>query len=270
MKISVIINSNGERTDRMEYPLEALREAVANALIHRDYSIHTENEPIRLTIFDDRIETDIIGMINSLNIEDVHNKTINEMINREDFNGKRYEEMAEAMQADLVLYKEHVASFNDLDTCINEEQILMGSMDEVQERLDTVEYDLAESIEYDGKKYSKKDVVAKLVYFINKLEVKWEQTLGLYQLLTMWKRDDFKKVPYRVYDSTLRCLNQVTFKGLSEWTDILVLNEYLSKCHNEYSLDTGMLVYLSECHNVLMNRMKELNPDADVPESLED
>ncbi len=26
-----------------------------NALIHRDYSIHTENDPIRLTIFDDRM-----------------------------------------------------------------------------------------------------------------------------------------------------------------------------------------------------------------------
>ncbi len=35
MKTSVIINSDGKRTDRTEYPLNALREAVANALIHR-------------------------------------------------------------------------------------------------------------------------------------------------------------------------------------------------------------------------------------------
>lgn len=34
MKNSVIINSQGKRINRTEYPLEALREAVANALIH--------------------------------------------------------------------------------------------------------------------------------------------------------------------------------------------------------------------------------------------
>jgi hypothetical protein len=192
------------------------------------------------------------------------------MIKREDFNGKRYEEMVDVMQSELVLYKEQVAAFETIDQCNAEEQVLMASMDEVQAKLDVAAYDLPDSVEYDGEKYSKKNIVAKIVYFLNKLEVKWEQTLGLYQLVTMWKRDDFTKIPYRVYDSTLRCLNQVSFKGLSEWTDILAVNEYLSQCHNEYSLDTGMVIYLSECHNALMNRMKELEPKSDVPESLED
>lgn len=56
MKTSVIVNSNGERNDKTEYPLEALREAVANALIHRDYSAQTENAFISVYIYDDRIE----------------------------------------------------------------------------------------------------------------------------------------------------------------------------------------------------------------------
>lgn len=192
------------------------------------------------------------------------------MIKREDFNGKKYEEMMEAMQAELVLYKEQVAAFETIDQCNAEEQVLMASMDEVQAKLDVAFYELPDSAEYDGEKYSKKNIVSKIVYFLNKLEVKWEQTLGLYQLVTMWKSDDFTKIPYRVYDSTLRCLNQVSFKGLSEWTDILAVNEYLSQCHNEYSLDTGMVIYLSECHNVLMNRMKELEPKSNIPESLEE
>lgn len=192
------------------------------------------------------------------------------MIKREDFNGKRYEEMAQAMEAELVLYREQVAGYQTIDECNAEEQVLMASMDEVQAMLDAATYELPDFAEYDGEKYSKKNIVTKIVYFLNKLEVKWEQTLGLYQLVAMWKSDDFKQIPYRVYDSTLRCLNQVTFKGMSEWTDILAINAYLSQCHNEYSLDTGMVVYLSECHNVLMNRMKELEPTSDVPESLED
>ena len=190
------------------------------------------------------------------------------MIKREDFNGKTYDEMLAAMQADLVLYAETVAAFNTADECTAEEQVLMGSMDEVQAHLAEVAYELPANVEYAGKKYSKKDVAAKVIYLLNKLEVKYEQTLGLYQLVTLWKSDDFKLIPYAVYDSTLRCLNSVTFKGLQEWTDILIVNEFMSQCHNEYSLDTGMLLYFSECHNIVMNRMKELDPEANVPEQM--
>lgn len=50
------VNDSGIREDAFEYPIKAIREVILNALIHRDYSIHTENEPIRLTIFDNRIE----------------------------------------------------------------------------------------------------------------------------------------------------------------------------------------------------------------------
>ena len=50
------INSDGERHDRYEYPLDALREAVTNALIHRDYSTQTENSYISVTVYTDRIE----------------------------------------------------------------------------------------------------------------------------------------------------------------------------------------------------------------------
>lgn len=56
IKKATRINDSGIREDVLEYPIKAIREIILNALIHRDYSIHTENEPIRLTIFDDRIE----------------------------------------------------------------------------------------------------------------------------------------------------------------------------------------------------------------------
>ena len=192
------------------------------------------------------------------------------MINREDFNGKKYEEMMAVMEQELVLYHDTLNDLTTLEACKAEEGKLMNYMDEVDTRLNTVTYELPESIEFENKHYSRKDIISKIIYFLNKIEVKWEHTLGMYQLVALWKGDNFTEIPYRAYDSTLRCLNQVTFKGMQEWTDILAVNEYLSIAHNEYSLDTGMLIFYSECHNALMDRMKELNPAADVPESLEE
>lgn len=52
----VIIDDNGERKNVPEYPMKALKEAVANALIHRDYSINRESAYIYVQIYDDRIE----------------------------------------------------------------------------------------------------------------------------------------------------------------------------------------------------------------------
>lgn len=42
--------------DLTEYPINAIREAVLNALIHRDYSVHTEGTPIQLNLFQNRLE----------------------------------------------------------------------------------------------------------------------------------------------------------------------------------------------------------------------
>jgi ATP-dependent DNA helicase RecG len=43
-----------QRVDRLEYPIEAIREAIINAIAHRDYLI--SGAAIRLFIFEDRIE----------------------------------------------------------------------------------------------------------------------------------------------------------------------------------------------------------------------
>lgn len=46
----------GERIDEYEYPITAVREAVLNALVHRDYSQHTEGMPILLEMYTNRLE----------------------------------------------------------------------------------------------------------------------------------------------------------------------------------------------------------------------
>lgn len=57
MKKRTIINpKTGLREDRTEYPLGAVREAILNALIHRDYSLYSESIPIQILMFPDRLE----------------------------------------------------------------------------------------------------------------------------------------------------------------------------------------------------------------------
>ena len=57
MKVRTIIDTKtGKRTDRTEYPITAIREAVLNALIHRDYSVYTEGTPVQICFFSDRLE----------------------------------------------------------------------------------------------------------------------------------------------------------------------------------------------------------------------
>lgn len=57
MKTKTIINpQNGQREDRTDYPITAIREAVVNALVHRDYSIHTEGMPIQIRMYEERME----------------------------------------------------------------------------------------------------------------------------------------------------------------------------------------------------------------------
>ena len=57
MRIAVQIDPrSGARIDVPEYPVDAIREVLLNALVHRDYSIHTENKPIQLIMYADRME----------------------------------------------------------------------------------------------------------------------------------------------------------------------------------------------------------------------
>ncbi len=62
MKNSTIIDpETGKREDVSEYPITAVREAILNALIHRDYSLHTEGMPICIRMFDNRLEIENPG-----------------------------------------------------------------------------------------------------------------------------------------------------------------------------------------------------------------
>ena len=53
---TVIDKKTGRRYDYYEYPIAAIREAVLNAVVHRDYSIYTEGTPVQIVMYRNRLE----------------------------------------------------------------------------------------------------------------------------------------------------------------------------------------------------------------------
>jgi len=62
------------RTDILEYPQEALREVLANAVAHRDYSSNAVGSQVQIKMFANRLEVispgGLHGIVNVDNIED--------------------------------------------------------------------------------------------------------------------------------------------------------------------------------------------------------
>ena len=83
MKTRIVIDSStGKRKNITEYPMLALREAVANALIHRDYSLQTTNAYIQVYMYDDRIVIQNPGALYGINkLEKLGTDTIMESRN---------------------------------------------------------------------------------------------------------------------------------------------------------------------------------------------
>ena len=69
-KKTIVDPETGKRNDKTDYPINSVREALLNALVHRDYSIHTEGMPVQLSIFADRLEiTNPGGLYGRLTID---------------------------------------------------------------------------------------------------------------------------------------------------------------------------------------------------------
>ena len=71
-------------------------------------------------------------------------------------------------------------------------------------------------------------------------------------------------VAYKVFDSTLRILNQVKYKGPQEWKDMLAVNKFLAECHADYTLDTNFNVLISKKHNCILERYELVQKENNV------
>ena len=191
------------------------------------------------------------------------------MITREDLVGKTQKEIEAMLDADMQAYVVEVSEMTELDALTDRERDLMLLMDENDAHLKTVEYAVADSCTFDNQSFNRKTVVEYLTDFIGTQEVDWNYTLGLYELVKLWKNKDLEKIQYHAYDSTLRILGQCKYKGFENWKKIMVVNSFLSTCHEDYVRDTAYMIYLNSLHNAVLDAMDKIKKASAEPEQVE-
>lgn len=185
------------------------------------------------------------------------------MLTREEISGMTMEEMQKAMMADVVTFTEYVDSKKDVQELKELEEKLMDVFKENDEYLSKISYTLPDETEYDEIKVSRTDLDRKIVYLLNKLEVEFRATLGVYQAIKFWK-SSVKEIPYNVFDSTLRLLGTLKFKGENECFDVIVINNWFTNAHEQYLRDNAYTQYLAAYHQAIMNAMEKLNEDGKI------
>lgn len=179
------------------------------------------------------------------------------------------QEVAAQFDKELSDYVKEVMAVDDQAVLADMEQAVIKEQQEVDKYIGQVKYQLPKEVVFDGEKRSLARIAGDIIYFLNKKEVEWQYTNGLYELVKFWKGNNPTTISYGAYDSTLRLLNQVQYKGFEEWRNILAINEYMKVAHEQYSKDTSWVYFEAEKHNAILDRMKQLDDiknQVDTPE----
>ena len=185
------------------------------------------------------------------------------MITREDLKNVELDNIQGYLEAQINGFMVEIEQM-DADQLLSMEGDLMTTMDEYDAYIKEVTYELPESCVFDGETFSKKQICEYVSDYINTQEVQWEHVSGLYELCKIWRDGSNKSISYGAYDSTLRILGMIKYKGMRDWKRIMAIYSYLSESRTEYTRDLGYVIYLSQIHNCILNRM---NPQ---PETQED
>lgn len=188
------------------------------------------------------------------------------MIKREDLAGKNQQEIQLMLESAIQKFIVEVSELNDEASVISAEEDIMAAMNENDAHLKTVVYEVADNCKFDGTDYNRETVCKQIAELIENNEVEWSYTLGLYELSKLWRTAP-ETIQYHAYDSTLRVLGGMKYKGRDQWRKILTINEFMGCCHEEYMRDTAYMLYLSNLHNVVIDALKKYNPEVTEAEA---
>lgn len=173
-------------------------------------------------------------------------------------------ELAERLTEEVAEYVKVVETKTTEEELDELEKALMEEWNEFDKYIKEREYTIPTSCVFEGKTYTKADVAGKIVYFISKQEQIFQYVYGLYELCKLWKSPNFDKIAYGAFDSTLRLLDQAKYQGMTEWRDILIVNEFMKPLHEDYSKDTTMQIARAQKHDAISKRREMIKPRTEV------
>ena len=171
-------------------------------------------------------------------------------------------EMGDRLQERADKYKVELDEISDVDELKKMEQEWIEKLDKMDEYLKKVTYFLPKSVEFNHKTYPKSYVSGRIVKFLQSKEVKFQFTLGMWEMCKLWLADP-AYLDYSQYNGTIETLGTLTFKGMSDWENILIINELFRKSNREYAKDITAYQYLSTMHSHVVGRMQLLEPVGD-------
>lgn len=190
------------------------------------------------------------------------------IVKREELNELTNEEIQAKLESSVVMITEEVNALNTTDEIKALEEALMGDFKANDEYLSKVTYELAPEVEYDECTYKCGELVDKIISFINQMEVEFRATLGIYQTIRYWETKGTEPVAYAAFDSTLRMLGTLKYKGKRECRDILAINNWFAGAHDRYVRDNVYTNYLASIHQALMTRMEDFEKVEEPSETM--
>lgn len=190
------------------------------------------------------------------------------MITRDQLNGMKQEDLQEFLSNEITAHKAMMEA-EDLNTLTLDEEQIIEAINKYEEYLKGVCYELGNKKDPETNETIKfRDVAEKILAFLDRLEVEWQYTMGYAQLADFWANTKVNEViPYGTFDTTIRTLGMLKYKGRQDWADIEFVNSYLRQIHEFYSRDMIYSVYLASLHNNIMDQMKKLEDAHAVPVS---
>lgn len=170
------------------------------------------------------------------------------------------QQMAERLQKEVDAFKEKVSEIKTQEELDELEKEILKELDEYDEYIKGVKYELPKDVVFEGTKYNKSQVAGLIVNFISRNEQTWQYVLGLYELCKLWKQSDLENISFGALDSTLRLLDQQKFKGIAEWRNILIINEYMKALHEQYAKDTTRHIAIGHRHSAIISQRDLITP----------
>lgn len=165
---------------------------------------------------------------------------------------------AEIYDEELAKLKEDLEKETDTDKLSKDLEALNTEIEDFEKELSEKIYELPDQTNFKGTVYKRNKVYEFIADLLANNEVAWQAVLTMYEFVGWWKqasKDNLKGVPYQYYDTTLRFLGQIKYKGFENYKKILVINSLFGAMHDEYALDLSKYYFLHGKYDAIATRI---------------